>query len=105
MCKAHSLCRECKRIGKKVKDDEGYVCSFVEVVKNAEATARQHYSRSLYAGSVSREMNKTVLDALLITLELVKTMYTMHSNTSEDKMCDEGGVRRKYKSASRCHDQ
>lgn len=87
--KAQAICRDNKRIAKKVEENEGYVCSFVEVVKHAEATSRQHYSRSLYAASVSREMNKSVLQTLRTTLQLVQSMYNLLTKISEDEMTDE----------------
>lgn len=63
--------------------------SFVEVVKQTEKITRQHYSRSLYACSVSREMNKSVLETLATTLELLKTWYTMMNciTGNRDAMC------------------
>lgn len=86
---AQSLLREQKRIANKVEDNEGFVCSFVEVVKNAEALSRQHYSRSLYAASVSREMNKNALQTLASTLELLQTMVKFMKKCGEDDMSDD----------------
>lgn len=45
--------------------------SFVEVLKQIEFMVSQHYSRSLYAASVRREMNKASLSTLECTLNLL----------------------------------
>lgn len=61
---AGKRCAEVNRAWKRINSKETSMCSYTEIVKQAETMTRQQYTRSLYAEAVCKEIANVSLSVL-----------------------------------------
>lgn len=74
---AAELCRETRRMTSRVELKESMVCSYAEVVREAEMTTGMQYRRALYANTLCKAIAKSALQSLESALILVKTIISV----------------------------
>lgn len=74
-------CREVRRALTAIESKEGFICSFVDIVKRAERLTRDHYTRTLYAATMCKEVCMVALTTLEATVRMLQSV----GSKSEDE--------------------
>lgn len=83
--------REMKRIIGSMEVKESFVCSFVDIVKQAETMTLFQYTRSVYAGTICKEATKCALSALEAALKLLESSPSIAASSSSNNRGGQDG--------------
>lgn len=81
---------EVTRMLERIEIKESFVCSLMDIVKESETMTRKLYTRSVYSGTICREIIVGALNTLEASIRLIQLLNTnvLRDKNNADAMTD-----------------
>lgn len=80
----HRKFNESVRMMERMEVKESFVCSYADICKESERLTRRLYTRTLYVGTICREIATACLDTLEGTIRILQSYFWCKATRSED---------------------